>query len=476
MGDGLKNILFIDNQAGGPTCEEKALAAAGYLVKTARPGPKTLQVALQQSPDLIILSLSYGDHQDAYVFRQIIERDEFLGKPIILLTARANAVRVLYRDVKAVVEVLGRPCPNGVLSAAVERALGRIPRPQGDEEHSSLLDEEILRLTGRGPPGASAGESLQRKISRTLASRLGEAIRQGFHATTSPGRESTAIAIARKILGPDDLDSLGRELCRLIGDVCSEGFRVSGKYFGLSDVVQCLSTSRQTGLLVVQGAGSNQVEVSLLDGVICFLNPRQIHLRHCQENVCLPRFSFPTVYVEEVLKRGAAPDDSLLFHILQDGKVQSEQFRDLMISLGLEVLQECIFDQETSWFEFRPQKKLGGRFLEHNAKLPGQKLLIKLSARLDEWKAVPEEAEVRKVRFLADPHASSAGLLEASDDQAMLIAVQEAPRTIAELSSLTQLSPIQVWRSLDRLQKAGLVRKLEDQQKSSVHSEASAKT
>ena len=177
----------------------------------------------------------------------------------------------------------------------------------------------------------------------------------------------------------------------------------------------------------------------------------------------MPRFSFPTVYVEEVLKRGAGVDDSLLFHILQDGKVQSEQFRDLMISLGLEVLQECIFDQETSWFEFRPQKKLGSRYLERNAKLPGQKLLIKLSARLDEWKAIPGEAEVRKVRFQADPHAGSAGLLEASDDQATLLAVQEAPRTIAELSSLTQLSPIQVWRSLDRLQKAGLVRRLVDQ-------------
>ena len=463
MDDGRRIILFIDNQAGGPTSEEKALAAAGYLVKTARPGPKTLQVALQQSPDLIIFSLCYGDHQDAYVFRQIIGRDELLAKPIILLSARANAVRKLYRDVKAVVEVFGRPCPNGVLVAAVERALGRITAPQGAERQSTSLDEEILRLTGRGSSEDRTGESIEKKISRTLTHRLSEAIRQGFHETAGPGRESMAIAIARKLLGPDYLESLGRELCGLIGGRCPEGFRVSGRYFGLSDVLQCLSASKQTGLLVVEGAGSNQVEVSLLDGMICFLNPRRIHLRHCQENVCMPRFSFPTVYVEEVLKRGAGVDDSLLFHILQDGKVQSEQFRDLMISLGLEVLQECIFDQETSWFEFRPQNKLGSRYLERNARLPGQKLLIKLSARLDEWKAIPEEAEVRKVRFQADLHAGSAGLLEASDDQATLLAVQEAPRTIAELSSLTQLSPIQVWQSLDRLQKAGLVRRLVDQ-------------
>jgi len=229
-----------------------------------------------------------------------------------------------------------------------------------------------------------------------------------------------------------------------------------GDIIGFPDLLQALWNGKVTGALDVSGPG-NRIEVHLHEGLICFLNPRAIHLPYQEDQLCFSHLSFSMKSVEEKLRRSEGPGDSILFHMVREGWTSEAEMPEFMRAIGQEVLRECLFDPAACRFEFRRLERLESRFLAYD-RLPVQTFLLRLSSHLDEWRFARMEIE-EGLRFVAEPRAGEADLLERSDDQVVLLGVVEGPRTIAEVAAACRLSPFQAWSCLDRLREAGLVRK-----------------
>jgi hypothetical protein len=126
--------------------------------------------------------------------------------------------------------------------------------------------------------------------------------------------------------------------------------------------------------------------------------------------------------------------------------------------LGLEILSRCVLQEEDFRFQFRQREALGERFIQHDLELPAQRLLLKLSTRLDEWRALQKPSlDGEATRFAATDGRSTEIVL--TEKQSLILRALAKPRTIPELSASCLLSPFEVWRGLARLIEEGLAKK-----------------
>ena len=126
----------------------------------------------------------------------------------------------------------------------------------------------------------------------------------------------------------------------------------------------------------------------LRDGSIVFLNPRAIDLSAFGETLHCSYHAFPVAHVAEALAKSSCEDDSLFYYLGEDRGISPEEVPEIMASLGLEILSRCVLQEEDFRFQFRHREALGARLIQHDLELPTQRLLLKLSTRLDEWRAL----------------------------------------------------------------------------------------
>jgi hypothetical protein len=454
-----KTVLMIEGRSGEATPEEDALSAAGYRIFRSRPGAKAVQAALDKgSPDLVILDYLYGDKVSEYLFHHIAGMEGIQGRPIILLSSRPGSVLAIERDLPSAAAVLERRCPVEELVSAVDRVLAPEPADVSPIAPAGSAEEEALSMVrGCETAFADGADPFLAEAARSIAGWLGERIRP---VACEPAAAGGVLSLARRVLDAGAIKDLARRIQEILGERRRPGIVAIAGLLGLPDLIECLSHGRVTGIVTVRGGG-NRVEIGIRDGSIRFLNPREIQLESWGDTISVDRFTFPASAIRAALAESDSTDDSLFLRLIDTARIQSYEIRGFMISLGIEVLRECVLDPNAVWLKFEPVDKLPERLLGIGMEIPSQKLILRLSSHLDEWRALQAEVRDPLVRYGCEPGKSAPDVLPSSDDQVVLLAVEEAPRTISELAPICQLSPFQVWRSLKHLQDAGLIRKIE---------------
>jgi CheY-like chemotaxis protein len=126
---GLPTVLCIDDDRLVLGVCTEALIEQGYRVLTATDGPAGLTTAKQELPDLILLDVIMPGMDGLSVCRQLRADPRFTATPIILLTSLTHPEVVSEGHLAGATLILRKPNGPGSIVSAVDRALGRKPRP-----------------------------------------------------------------------------------------------------------------------------------------------------------------------------------------------------------------------------------------------------------------------------------------------------------------------------------------------------------
>jgi DNA-binding response OmpR family regulator len=149
------SILVVDDEPTITDVVSRYLQRAGYAARTAGDGPRALELASEQPPDLVVLDLMLPGMDGLEVMRRL-RADGERRISVILLTAKGEATdRVIGLRLGADDYVV-KPFSPAELVARVDAVLRRIERPPELERPIAFDDLELdpvaRRVTVRGEP------------------------------------------------------------------------------------------------------------------------------------------------------------------------------------------------------------------------------------------------------------------------------------------------------------------------------------
>jgi CheY-like chemotaxis protein len=401
-----KKVLIIDENALERQSLEKALVSSGYSVLACGSGRRALQECLKQDPDLVVLHEEPGDEFSRYASKRLLEGRNGPPIPVILILPKAKERNVPASGVEGVAAVFPHPVADEVLLSAIEKALlhGWMRQPHTLEDIVRSIAES-RGVLGDGQAKGSGNGGLEH-----MAHRIGEHLRDeillAVRPLSSDGPERLLQALTERVLSRAVLGRLAHEASELAADMQAQGLLSNSSTISFPDLLQALSQRRVTGILTISARG-NKLDVLLRDGSIVFLNPRAIDLSAFGETLHCSYHAFPVAHVAEALAKSSCEDDSLFYYLGEDRKISPEEVPEIMASLGLEILSRCVLQEEDFRFQFRHREALGERFIQHDLELPAQRLLLKLSTRLDEWRALQKPSlDGEATRFAATATAA----------------------------------------------------------------------
>lgn len=138
-------ILVVDDEASIVNIIAYNLKKEGYEVITANDGEKALELALSQTPDLILLDIMMPVMDGYEVCRKVREKSNV---PIIMLTARADEVDKVIGLEMGADDYVTKPFGNRELVARVKANLRRtVSANQANESSSNGNTEQYGELT-----------------------------------------------------------------------------------------------------------------------------------------------------------------------------------------------------------------------------------------------------------------------------------------------------------------------------------------
>jgi CheY-like chemotaxis protein len=116
-------VLVVDDEPDIVTVCEINLELAGYAVSSAPNGPRALQQAIAEQPDLILLDVRMPQMDGLAVLDRLRSTAETAAIPVILLTAQAVPKDQLHGRADGAAEWLMKPFDPAVLVRTVRRVL-----------------------------------------------------------------------------------------------------------------------------------------------------------------------------------------------------------------------------------------------------------------------------------------------------------------------------------------------------------------
>ena len=119
-----KRILTIDDDITQLTMIQRTLAKSGYSVLIAENGPKGLEVALKEKPDLILLDVMMPGMHGVDVCRELKANPQTKDIPVIFLTSMDMPQDVIEQYIVGADIHLTKPINAKELISQVEISLG----------------------------------------------------------------------------------------------------------------------------------------------------------------------------------------------------------------------------------------------------------------------------------------------------------------------------------------------------------------
>jgi len=122
----MPKILTVEDEAAIAELVRRKLVGAGHVVIHARSGPKALEIAVSEVPDLILMDINLGVFSpEGWEVNRLLKADASTASiPVIALTAHAQQVEHRERALReGFVEHISKPIDFGLLLKTVADVL-----------------------------------------------------------------------------------------------------------------------------------------------------------------------------------------------------------------------------------------------------------------------------------------------------------------------------------------------------------------
>lgn len=450
-------ILVVDDSPTILALIETVLVAEGYVVVAARSGEAALAALEREAPfSLALVDFAMSGMSGYELCRSIRRERRHARLAIVLMSARASALRELFIDELGALGAVAKPFEPRALVEAVSHALeaaSAVPpgRPSAPTA-TDLVDEERAAHGSEAPPPQRREEAVA-AFARDLATAVGPHLAILRHTDLPPAR----VVEDALLVGLEDerlLTKLASALDSLELPLESGALlRCDLAHLPLAEVLQLLELRRQSGVLSV-ASGPRRLRLALENGrlELAFargLGPSFRLGRYLSRLELLTRDEVEDAVAE---CRGRSP---LGEWFIRAGKLDLQGLHRALATQSTELVYEalrwthgrCAVTLEPPWPEA----------LRAHLGLGVNELVLEGFRRVDEWRVL-DEALDRDRRVVMDARALEAVQARLGPFEREAVVLANGARSLRQLVEASDQAAFDVTAAVYRLVRARVAR------------------
>ena len=443
-------ILVIDDSATILKIVGTILHRHGYEPVAARDGVEGLERLRQEGPiDLVLLDFVMPRMNGYQFCRELRADPAYHALPVVLMSARSDAIRDRFVEQTGAVDALGKPFDaralvavvGGVLAKAAEGAPPgrRIPEAEIMVDESEL---EEVENESEGPPPSRHVRTLGR-FTAQIAGLIVKSLRNLQPDELAQTRVLEDAII--ESLSDDILMDLVRTVDELDAPKASSVV-LRGELSGvpLAEVMQLLQLQRQSGVMRIYHR-NRSMTMWIREGLVDFVQSRNTE----------PEFRLGRYFVRkglidrQELKRliDRKPGGKLLgLYLVQQGRVTDEQRRDALMRQSAELVYELLrWPSGRFTFSEEPFPEPAS---EAHLGLGVSELVLEGFRRVDEWRQMESTINFDDVLVIDQVALGSLKDTKFGEAEKKVIAVVDGDRTVQQIIEHSALASFDAIRTI----------------------------
>lgn len=280
--------------------------------------------------------------------------------------------------------------------AAFKRRLHALVDAWGTgEEAASAANHQPLLEAARQLVNSKLSMSGTKSETRKAVEKLINKHLHGIFSTASGGVPGSSEPLGIEIiLGTilsgsmmvDFADAVDRAI--LAGGAPREySFAGRADFISLEEVLQLLGAGKHRGRLTLEKP-DNRIDIFVDNSVVAFLDPHRFIRRVLPMSNKMNYREVSTEMLERAEQRHADEGLPIFISLHRDGFFRDGELREMMRTLGSEVLYEFLREQAEVAYTYHRMDELPGFAMQHHLKMPITPILLEGNKRRDEWRSM----------------------------------------------------------------------------------------
>ena len=463
-------VLGIDDSLTIRKLLEMVFSRAGYGYEMAATGEEGISRAKRNPPHLILLDYVLPDMKGLDVANALAQDEKTKGIPIVLMSAKSDDLRGLFRNLPSVVEFVSKPFTPPEITFLVADLLEK--RARQNAAAAAASDEPKADKEKAPEPAPSLFTHGQKETAaRALFAKLRDRFAQIPEWFKALGDATPAPYFAKKILTPELMDGLLQALTPTFQEVLgaargsrasdSDGALLKGQtsIIPLTHLLKELLACGRTGVLVVEGEGRRSF-IYLRRGETIFATHNRPDEYARQASVEIGGASKDDIAQAEAEQRQTGKP--LYVSYAAAGKFPAAELPVVLYDQGKRVLLEAT-SAGPAPFEWLDQSALPSYVDAYGRPYSLDQLTLERLRLVDDWSQVELNVPSLDILFRrGDAFSTGLRRFELTDNERRVLTLVDGRNTVRHIIERSGLPTFEVFHVLFRMGQVGLVRRGED--------------
>jgi DNA-binding response OmpR family regulator len=456
-----RRILAVDDSLTIRKLLEMALGRAGFALELASSGQEGIQRALRNPPELVLLDYVLPDMKGLDVATRLWGDERTARVPVVVMSAKSDDLRGLFRDLPSVIEFVGKPFTPSEITFLVTDILARVPPAAGSAEPEAA-------------PSPAAAPSFTFAQKEAAAKAMFGHLRERFGRIPewmrALGDAAPAAFFARKILTPDLLDGLLGALVPQVQEALGPTAKSTlspanvalmgqTSVLPLPQLLQDLATNGRTGLLRLDHE-ARRTFLFLRRGRIILVSHDQPeeYLRQSNEDLS----GVAPADLDRARTEQSASGKPLYVSLTEAGRFPATELARVLYQHGKRALLAAI-ESGPGAFEWTDAKEVPGYVEAFGQPLSLAQIQLERLRAVDDWAQVELHVNGLDLVFRrAEGFNETLAGFELTESERRVLTLVDDRHSVRQIIETSGVTPFEVFHCMFRLGQVGLIRKRDE--------------
>ena len=462
------HVLGIDDSLTIRKLLEMVFSRAGYNYELAATGEEGISRAKRNPPHLILLDYVLPDMKGLDVANALAQDEKTKGVPIVLMSAKSDDLRGLFRNLSSVVDFVSKPFTPPEISFLVadileKRARQATPLPDAAGGKAAEKPAE--------PAPSLFTHGQKETAARALFAKLRDRFAQIPEWSKAMGDASPAAYFAKKILTPELMEGMLAALTPTFQEVlgAARGTRAADadaallkgqtSIIPLTHLLKELLACGRTGMLVLEGE-TRRTFIYLRRGETIFATHNRPDEYARQASIELGGLSKDETAQAEAEQRQSGKPVFVTYAAA--GKFPTPDLPVVLYQQGKRVLLDAI-SAGPAPFEWLDQSALPSYVDAYGRPYSLDQISLERLRQVDDWAQVELHVPSLDIVFRrGEGFSASLRRFELTDNERRILTLVDGRNTVRHIIERSGLPTFEVFHVLFRVGEVGLVRRGED--------------
>lgn len=457
-------VLGIDDSLTIRKLLEMVFSRAGYNYELAATGEEGISRAKRNPPQLILLDYVLPDMKGLDVANALAQDEKTRGVPIVLMSAKSDDLRGLFRNLASVVEFVSKPFTPPEISFLVADILEKRARQAAAAPDAPKGPDKPAE-----PAPSLFTHAQKENAARALFGKLRDRFAQIPEWFKAMGDGSPAPYFAKKILTPELMDGMLTALTPTFQEVLGAARARGGdsdsllkgqtSIIPLTHLLKELLACGRTGVLVLEGE-ARRTYIYLRRGETIFATHNRPDEYARQASLEVGGTSKDETEQAQAEQRQTGKPVFVTYAAA--GKFPTPELPVVLYQQGKRVLLEAI-SAGPAPFEWLDQNALPSYVDAYGRPYSLDQISLERLRQVDDWAQIELHVPSLDIVFRrAEGFSTSLRRFELTDNERRILTLVDGRNTVRHIIERSGLPTFEVFHVLFRVGEVGLVRRGED--------------